>query len=137
MKVIYLNDLDGLPYIVEKEEEQDTLSFLQALVDGLIESVSIGRNTDIWVNEEGLYRNDFAVNRLATGLARNFAGDHYTLVGPAVITGVTRNGKTVSVSEGLLRSTIEEHGDETYTVQAVLTIRQEQVDELRLRGALA
>lgn len=137
MKAIYLNDLDGLSYIVEKEEGQDTLSFLQSLVEGNIEAVSLDNSTDVWVNEEGLFRDDFAVNGVATSLARSSTGYNYTLVGPAVVTGVTPNGETVSVSEGLLRSTIELEGDETYTVQAVLTIRQEQVQELRLRGAVA
>lgn len=137
MKVIYLNDLDGLPYVVEKPEGQDTLPFLQALVEGLIECVSINSSTDVWVNEEGLYRNDFAVNGMATGLARNFTGHNYTLVGPAVVAGVTPNGETKSVGSNLLRTIIALHGDETYTVEAVLAIRQEQVEELRLQGALA
>ena len=133
MKAIYINDLDQRPYIVEKEEGRTTLSFLQDLVEGYIESVSLTRKTDLWLNEEGLHRSDFTLNTFATLLA----GEGYRLVGPAVLTGVTPEGETVEVDDYFIKATTEAWGTKTYTVEEVVTIRQNQVDELRARGELA
>lgn len=133
MKAIYINDIDQRPYLVEKEEGRTTLSFLQDLVEGYIESVSLTRKTDLWLNEEGLYRSDFTLNTFASLLA----GEGYKLVGPAVLTGVTPGGETVQVDDYFINATTEAWGDKTYTVEEVVTIRQNQVDELRERGELA
>ena len=132
MKAIYINDIDQRPYLVEKEEGRTTLSFLQDLVEGLIESVSLTRKTDIWVNEEGLFRNDFVLNEFASLLA----GQGHHLVGPAVLTGVTPNGETTEVDNTFLAMTTETYGPKTYTVEEVVSIRHNQVDELRRRGEM-
>ena len=126
MKVIYINDLTSHRYLVEKPEGQDTLSFLQSLVEGLIECVSLTPTTDVWVNEEGLFRNDFVSNIGASLLAGR------TLVGPAVLTG-QRNGETVSFPQDLLDMA---HFTKTYTAEEVIAIRKEMADALIKRGVL-
>jgi hypothetical protein len=132
MKAIYINDIDQRPYLVEKDKGRDTLSFLQELVEGLIESVNLTSKTDIWVNEEGLFRSDFATNTFASLLA----GQGRHLVGPAVMTGVTSDGETVSVDEMFVSMTTDTYGDKTYTVEEVVAIRQSQVSHLRAQGEL-
>lgn len=132
MKAIYINDIDQRPYLVEKEEGRTTLSFLQDLVEGLIESVSLNSRSDLWVNEEGLFRSDFTLNTFASLLA----GEGYNLVGPAVLTGVTPNGETVQVDNYFINATTDTYGDKTYTVEEVVTIRHNQVDALRAQGEL-
>ena len=66
----------------------DSLSDLQTLVDGWIECVGLPGGMDCWVNEEGLLRNpqDFSYNYLATHIVREWTGQPYDLVGPAVFT---------------------------------------------------
>ena len=67
----------------------DTLDTLQRLVDGLIERVAVplpaaARSAaclDMWVNEEGLMRDDFAVNDHAAQMVGSL------LVGPVVLAG--------------------------------------------------
>lgn len=99
--VIYLDDrAEKTPVLVEQKPGQDRLNFLQTLVEGLIECVALDQTTELWVNEEGLFRGDFQVNATATDLARFKTGLGYTLVGPAVITGgVDREGNTLSVTD--------------------------------------
>jgi hypothetical protein len=126
MKVIYINDLTSHRYLVEKPEGQDTLSFLQSLVEGLIESVSLTPDTDVWVNEEGLFRNDFVSNIGASLLAGR------TLVGPAVLTG-HQNGETVGFPE---RYWDTSHLQQTYTAEEVIAIRKQVADALIKRGEL-
>ena len=126
MKVIYINDLNKRPYLVEKAEGQDTLSFLQTMVDGLIESVAIDSDTDLWVNEEGLFRDDFVMNIVASTASGR------PLVGPAVLTG-QRNGETVSVPETYLDLA---NFEETFTADEVATIRRKMAETLIAEGTL-
>lgn len=87
---IYISDLnDSNAYLVKVDTSYiSTLQALQSLVDGLVTVVSTDWG-DVWVNDEGLFRNDFRVNYVASTLA----GQH--LVGPAVITGVDSEGETI------------------------------------------
>jgi len=130
MLALYMNDLDNKIYLVESGEGRTTLSFLQDLVEGLVECVSLGDDTDLWVNEEGLYRNDFRLN----GRASYLAGDEYHLVGPAVLTGVTSQGETVSIHDDFIALVESVQGKKVYSVEEVTAIRHQQVDELRLQG---
>jgi len=125
MKAIYMNDLDGKSYVVESEQGKTTLEFLQSLVDGLIECVSLDHHTDLWVNEEGLFRGDFQLNTKASRLA----GYGYNLVGPAVMTG-QKDGATVEVGSEYLRQTLVSNPS-VYTVEDIREIRNAQLDELR------
>jgi hypothetical protein len=76
---------------IEVDITGGTLSALQSLVDGLVDVVSTP-NGDVWVNDEGLYRNDFERNFIASVLTGR------DIVGPAVITDSTPDGETISVS---------------------------------------
>ena len=101
MEAIYISDTplhldDGsveTVFLVSDDTVMPTLKFLQTLVDGLIECVSLTPDLDMWVNEEGLFRDDFEINRRASIMA----GHGYVIKGPAVITG-QRNGETISIT---------------------------------------
>jgi hypothetical protein len=82
----------------DKDEEGGTLSMLQTAVEGLIEHVRadrdyLGFDADIWVNEEGIYRDDFEMNVLASVMTGQ------TIVGPAVIALATNDGETVGLTD--------------------------------------
>jgi hypothetical protein len=124
MKAIYLNDLDGKSYVVQSKQGQSTLDFLQGLVEGLIECVSLDRNTDLWVNEEGLFREDFSLNLRASKLA----GDGYALVGPAVIAGIDYDkGETIEVGSEFLRVTLAGNPN-IYSVEEIVALRASQLE---------
>ena len=125
MQVIYINDLDGSPYIVQKPEGQKSLEFLQSLVQGLIESVQLVDGLDLWVNEEGLFRSDFSLNEFASTLA----GEGYRLVGPAVIAGYDEEGNTKGVDNDI-RTMLSVFG-KVFSAEEVNTIRAEQLAKIK------
>ena len=74
----------------------NTYADLSTLVDGLIECVALPGQVDAWVNEEGLYRYDFAYNLLGTYMVRGWTGNPtYHLVGPVVFAGHDGEGGTL------------------------------------------
>ena len=82
----------------DKAETGGTLSLLQTAVEGLIEHVDadpdyLGFHADVWVNEEGIYREDFEINVLASIMTGQ------TLVGPAVIAQTNSDGETLGLSD--------------------------------------
>lgn len=80
----------GYGFLVNAED--DTLRTLQTLVDGLIECVySKEYECDVWVNEEGLYREDFEVNMVASRISNR------VLVGPAVLANSNSEGATTGM----------------------------------------
>jgi hypothetical protein len=129
MKVIYLNDIDLRPYVVEKEEGQSTLALLQELVEGLVESVSVEKGIDLWVNEEGLFRQDFLPNYFAMEIT---TGLH--LVGPAVLSGVNKRGDTTSITDYYTEVVWATYGKSVYNSSEVVAIRAKQLEEIREKG---
>lgn len=104
MKQFVLIEQDGYGFVVN--EGDTTLSTLQTLVDGLIECVAVpsfhfGFPVDLWVNEEGLFREDFLLNIPASQLAGR------PIVGPAVIARSNANGETLGLTEGQLNKVRE------------------------------
>lgn len=92
MQFIYIAN-DGYAFLVNHDDSERTLRTLQTLVDGLVDCVTgdqtiLGFRADVWVNDEGLYRNDFGINLVASYITGR------QLVGPAVITTTTRGGET-------------------------------------------
>ena len=87
----------------------DTLTTLQTLVDGLIECVEISGETfgfpnetfDVWVNEEGLFRNDFTLNEFASLICCR------PIVGPVVIAR-SKNGKTLGMTDDHMNQICED-----------------------------
>ncbi len=74
--------------------EEDGLKKLQTAVDGYIEAVDISHRLTMWVNEEGLLRNDLEVNPVA------FAFYSSPILGDIVFTGGTdENGDTLGLDE--------------------------------------
>lgn len=102
----------------------DTLSAMQALVDGWVDCArSVDGTMDVWVNDEGLYRGDFMVNLVASFLTGT------TLVGPAVITRTTPNGETVPLLERQIQALerqglhIFDNDGRPYSVAEILALR--------------
>ncbi len=88
---------DGTAHIVRQEPNQTSLDCLQALVGGLIESVSPSKVAcDVWANEEGLYQPGFGINLVASYITGR------QLVGPMVLAGSTKNGDTISVPDRVI-----------------------------------
>lgn len=83
----------------------DTYADLSALVDGYIEAVSLPGGVVAWVNEEGLFRQDFALNLVGSLIALQWTGYAHKLVGPVVFAGekATSSGNiTVPCPEGFI-----------------------------------
>jgi hypothetical protein len=96
---------NGIAYLVESDES--TLSTLQTLVDGLVECVnadkrSLGFEADVWVNEEGLFRQDFAINLVASFITGR------QIVGPAVLARSNSNGATLGLTSSQINRLIED-----------------------------
>jgi hypothetical protein len=82
---------------------EDFLQKMQNAVDGLIQPVDLTPSLTLWVNEEGLLRNDLAVNTFASILYQEFFNTPTLLMGTAVFTGGTdEEGNTLGLSEGML-----------------------------------
>lgn len=82
----------------DKDEKGGTLSMLQTAVEGWVEHVNadrdyLGFDADVWVNEEGIYRDDFEMNVLASVMTGQ------TIVGPAVIALATNDGETLGLTD--------------------------------------
>jgi len=101
-----LIESNGMAYLVESEES--TLATLQTLVDGLVECViadkhTLGFEADVWVNEEGFYREDFSINPVASFLTGR------QIVGPAVLARSSKEGKTLGLTSSDINRLIEEY----------------------------
>lgn len=96
---------------------KQTLADLQSLVGGYVECVAqtedqMGFACDVWVNEEGLFRNDFGFNLVASFMTGR------QLVGPAVICTTDAQGNTRGLSEANITRLLDDglmiddnHGD--------------------------
>jgi hypothetical protein len=86
--LVALINTDGT---VEAKQIDGSLQSMQSIVEGLIQPVDLQEDMTLWVNEEGMYREDY--NALASGIA----GIH--LNGPAFITGgVNEEGETMGLN---------------------------------------
>lgn len=117
-------------YLVNSDDDS-TLTALQALLGGLIECVAPNRRTlgfeaDVWVNEDGLSREDFRINLVASFLTGR------QIVGPAVIArfshetgatlGLTKAHVQRLVNDGLMIEGL--YGG--YCLKDIQTIREER-----------
>ena len=76
---------------VEAKQIDGSLYSMQSIVEGLIQPVDLQEDMTLWVNEEGMYRDDY--NFLASGIAG------IPLNGPAFITGgIDEDGKTLGLN---------------------------------------
>ena len=76
---------------VEARQIDGSLYAMQAIVEGLIQPVDLQEDMTLWVNEEGMYREDY--NFLASGIAG------IPLNGPAFITGgIDKEGNTLGIN---------------------------------------
>jgi hypothetical protein len=83
----------------------DSLSKLQGAVDGLIQPVDLDDKVTMWVNEEGLLRNDLDVNPLATALFIQIIEAQTPIIGDVVFTGgPDEEGNTLGLDEDYLKS---------------------------------
>ena len=86
--LVAIINVDGT---VEAKQIDGSLESMQSIVEGLIQPVDLQGNMTLWVNEEGMYREDY--NSLASGIAG------IDLNGPAFITGgVDKDGTTLGIN---------------------------------------
>jgi hypothetical protein len=93
---VYLNEF-GDALRVERQPHEQSLAFFQTLVDGLITVVS-SPMFDFVCNDEGLFRQDFGINLVASLLSKR------QLVGPCVISKTDRDGNSIGLTEADIRS---------------------------------
>ena len=90
------------------ETTDDTYADLSTLVDGMIECVALPGQVDAWVNEEGLYRDDFAYNLLGAYMVLGWTGNPgYHLVGPVVFAAHDDEGNTLPCPAGFIADTVQ------------------------------
>ena len=83
--------------------EEEFLAKMQNAVDGLIQPVDLTPSLTLWVNEEGLLRNDLGVNMFASIMYQEFFKTANLLMGDAVFTGgVDPEGETLGLSESMI-----------------------------------
>jgi hypothetical protein len=86
--LVALINTDGT---VEAKQIDGSLQSMQSIVEGLIQPVDLQEDMTLWVNEEGMYRDDY--NFLASGIAG------IPLNGPAFITGgINEEGETMGLN---------------------------------------
>lgn len=80
---------------------EQELSKLQAVVDGYIEAVHVKPNIIMWVNEEGLLREDLAPNHFGSTILSILSGGEQTLIrGDVVFTGgADSKGNTLGLTQ--------------------------------------
>jgi hypothetical protein len=103
-------------------DDTGTLGILQREVDGYVECLAIGDATtseagvDMWLNEEGKFRDDFHQNDRAMLLAFNHFGPlGDVIVGPVVLGRTNSEGETTALSEDditAIRATFDMLGEE-------------------------
>ena len=87
--------------------EENFLSKMQNAVDGLIQPVDLTPSLTLWVNEEGLLRNDLTVNTFASVIYQEFFKTPTLLMGDAVFTGgVDAEGETQGLSEAMIANLV-------------------------------
>jgi hypothetical protein len=69
--------------VTELDISSNALNVLQTAVDGLIEAVDLTNELTLWVNEEGLLRNDLKLNLIAEAFYSS------PIMGTVVFTGGT------------------------------------------------
>lgn len=95
MALIVTTDAKIVKLSLDNNTELDQL---QKAVDGYIEAVTLSPNLTMWVNEEGLFRNDLSVNPVA------YAFYSQPIIGDIVFTGGTDSkGDTIGLSEAEAR----------------------------------
>lgn len=79
---------------------EQELDKLQSAVDGLIQPVDLTPTITMWVNEEGLLRNDLGLNFIATAFIAEM-GSNSPIMGDVVFTGgINEEGNTKSLTKG-------------------------------------
>lgn len=84
---------------------EDSLRKLQSAVDGLIQPVDIDSHVTMWVNEEGLFRNDLEMNPIGSGIYSELFGVEHPIIGDIVFTGGTdEEGNTLGIPQDYLEA---------------------------------
>lgn len=82
---------------------EDFLHKMQGAVDGLIQPVDFTNSLTMWVNEEGLLRDDLRVNPFASILFEEFLRSPMLIKGDVVFTGGTDDeGDTLGLAEEMI-----------------------------------
>lgn len=83
-----------------------SLSDVQNICHGLVESISLPYNIDLWVNEEGTITSEYQINLLL--MWDEDHRYHQLIFGPVLLTGVDSEGKMTSLNE-LQRKWVAKH----------------------------
>ena len=95
-KYLYINEI-GDAVVVTQQPNEDSLTCLQTLVNGLIELVRPNRlGCDVFCNEEALFQPNFGINMVASFMTGR------QLVGPIVFASADAKGNTTSFPQHLL-----------------------------------
>lgn len=82
----------------EVEVEKDkTLEFLQEVVDGYVDVLHIGHGIDIWLNDEGLLREDLPLNFVVGSIKSGKVA--HQICGNVVFASHDREGNTISLTQ--------------------------------------
>lgn len=80
---------------------------MQNAVDGLIQPIDLSDSVTMWVNEEFLFRNEFAPNLLGTAMYQSIGGEG-VIMGNIVFTGgVDPEGDTMGLNQADFDSILE------------------------------
>lgn len=125
---LYLDEW-GNAALVRQQPDQSRLQMFQRLVDGHIDIAAstptgqAGFPVDAIVNDEGLYRQDFGINLIASLLTGR------QLVGPVVLSTVSADGESIGLSWAQLHRitrhglTIDDNGGKCYTADHIASER--------------
>jgi hypothetical protein len=105
--LLFYSDERLIDAVIAVPADTSTLDALQRLVDGYVTCVSVGRGTraiDVWVNDEGLHRDDFSMNWFASGVTRQ------SLIGPCVVTKSTPEGETIGLDDATIAECVRATG---------------------------
>lgn len=120
MNFLLITD-NGYPALVKNDSDR-SLYALQQLVDGYVDCVAanpeaLGFHADVWVNDEGLYREDFSINLVGSFITGR------QLVGPVVIALSDTDGATTGLMSAHLEQLrsdgldIDDNGGKGWTVE--------------------
>lgn len=92
---------DGTGEWTDANEFSTTYRFLNTTVGGYIELLRFPEGIDMWINEDGKYREGFESNAIATTMAWAFGiiPTHDDVRGPVVLAGSNAAGDTIPLTD--------------------------------------
>lgn len=100
IKKAWLVAVDGIKRLPELEGKEMDFQTMYPIIDcTTIEHVGLKKGVDMWCDEEGLLKNDFVVNQMASVFYRkaypHIDPEQLGIVGRAIITDNTKEGNFI------------------------------------------